>query len=132
MLGASGLVTASTAEPSRAILRRFRRTIADLGADLYVADRDGEPVGVVHVQYVRPLTGPPEARLALLTVAPAARHGGIGRSLAQLAAGRARRRGCASLRYTGTVCPEARQILQERGWRAAGEAFEFDLMDGAR
>jgi GNAT superfamily N-acetyltransferase len=114
----------------RAGRHRFRTLIADLGADLYVAERDTQVVGVVHVVYTRRLTGAPEAWLALLAVAPEARRRGVGRSLVAFAAARARRRGCSALRCgTAADADAQRAFLIRAGWRACGEQFEFDLAD---
>lgn len=131
ILAASGLPVPA---PGRAALRRFRRLIADLGADLYVAETDARVLGVVHITYTRHLNGAPQARLEVLAVAPAARGQGVGRGLAALAAARARRRGCASLRCSAAVATDgARALLDRRfGWRAVGEEFEFDLADPAQ
>jgi len=112
----------------RADLRRFRRLVADLGADLYVAERDTRVLGVVHVTYTRLLTRSPQARLQLLAVAPDARASGVGRALIALAAARARRRGCTALRCgTALATPDARAFLERIGWRRTGEELEFDL-----
>lgn len=125
LLESSGL---STLGQERADLRRFRRLVADLGADLYVAERDARVLGVVHVTYTRHLTRSPQARLQLLAVAPDARASGVGRALIALAAARARRRGCAALRCaTAVAAAEARAFLDRTGWRRAGEELEFDL-----
>ena len=63
ILAASGLPAPA---PERAGLRRFRRLVADLGTDLYVAETDARVLGIVHVTYVRPVSGAPRARLELL------------------------------------------------------------------
>lgn len=114
-------------------LRRFRRLVADLGADLYLAERGITVLGLVHITYARHLFCPPRARIELLVVAPPARGQSIGRGLAALAAARARRRGCAELRCS--VAPGddgARAFLARAGWRGSGEEFEFDLTDPAQ
>jgi ribosomal protein S18 acetylase RimI-like enzyme len=124
---AEGGLPAPTSGP--AARRHFRRLVADLGADLYVAENAARVVGVVHVTYTRPVTGAPQARLELLAVAAAARGQGVGRGLAALAAARARRRGCTSLRCSTATAPEGSRALLDRrfGWRPVGEEFEFDL-----
>jgi len=125
LLESSGLAAPT---PERAALRRFRRLVADLGADFYVAERDGRLLGVVHVTYTRHLTRSPRARLELLAVTPEARAGGVGRGLLALAAARARRRGCTALRCATPATPaEARAFLLRSGWRGAGEELEIDL-----
>jgi N-acetylglutamate synthase-like GNAT family acetyltransferase len=125
LVESSGL---SAPGPERAALRRFRRLVADLGADLYVAEIDARVRGVVHVTYTRHLAHSPQARLELLAVAPEARQRGVGRSLVAVAAARARRRGCAELRCgRAAATGEARAFLLHTGWQRAGEELEFDL-----
>lgn len=116
----------------RAELRRFRRLVADLGADLYVAEIDARVQGIVHVTYSRLLVGGPLARLELLAVAPEIRGHGVGRSLAALAASRARRRGCTALRCAAAPETPAARFLARTGWRVIGTALEFDLGDLAQ
>lgn len=130
LLAESG-VTAS-GEPDRATLRRFRRLIADLGSDLYVAEVDGRPLGIVHTTYVRRLVGPPEARLELLVVAAEARRSGVAGALAAFAAARARRRGCTMVRCAPPLSGDAAAVLERLGWRRAGDVFEFDLEERAQ
>jgi GNAT superfamily N-acetyltransferase len=130
MLTASGIAV-STA-PDRATLRRFRRVVADLGVDLYVAEADGRPLGLVHIAYTRRLAGAPEAQLELLVVVPEARRHGVATELAAFAAARARRRGCAALRCVAPASGDAREILERLGWRCVGETFEFDLVGRAQ
>ena len=84
----------SDMERPHAALRAFRRTIADLAYDLYVAESDGSPVGVVGVSYVRALAlGGQRATLEELVVHPDRRGSGVGRQLLQFALRRASRRG---------------------------------------
>jgi GNAT superfamily N-acetyltransferase len=119
--------------PGRAGLRRFRRLVADLGTDLYVAETDARVLGIVHITYVRPVSGAPRARLELLAVAADARGQGVGRGLAALAAARARRRGCTALRCSAAAAAEGpRAFLVRTGWGAVGEELEFDLADPAQ
>jgi N-acetylglutamate synthase-like GNAT family acetyltransferase len=118
--------------PERAGLRRFRRLVADLGADLYVAEIATSVVGVVHVTYSRHVIGSPRARLELLVVAPETRRRGVGRGLAELATRRARRRGCAALRGTVAANTQAADFLARVGWRPVGQELEFDLADLAQ
>jgi len=117
----------------RPALRRFRRVVADLGSDLYVAARDAQVVGVVHVTYARQLGGMPHARLEVLAVDPDARGHGLGRSLIALAVERARRRGCAALRCAAAADSDsARAFLAHAGWQASGAEFAFDLANPAQ
>jgi GNAT superfamily N-acetyltransferase len=74
-----------------------------------------------------------QARLELLAVAPEARQRGVGRGLAGLAAARARRRGCGSLRCGGAAATDlARDFLRRTGWQPAGEEYMFDLGNRAQ
>lgn len=124
LLAANGLAAPA---PDRAALRHFRRLVADLGADVYVAEIDARVVGLVHVTYQRRLNDAPLARLELLVVAPEAHRRGVGRGLATLAAQRAQRRGCTKLRCAAVADSDAAQFLGRIGWRPAGQELEFDL-----
>jgi GNAT superfamily N-acetyltransferase len=126
ILAANGL---AALEPERGALRRFRRLVADLGADLYVAVAGAQVLGVVHVTYSRRLIGGPRARLELLLVDPSARGRGVGRGLAALAAARARRHGCSSLHGAAEPESAAGRFLVRLGWRTVGEEVELDLGD---
>ena len=129
MLAAGGV---TIPEADRAALRRFRRLVADLGSDLYVALVDERIVGIVQVTYTRHLLGQ-EARLALLAVMPEERRRGIGRSLAGLAAARAQRRGCTQMRCALLgAASDAAEFLAALGWRASGAQVEFDLLGSAQ
>jgi ribosomal-protein-alanine N-acetyltransferase len=128
----AGLLAATgpaVVQPDRATLRGFRRLVADLGCDLYVATADSDIVGLVHVSYARRLAAPPGARMELLVVAPHARGRRIGRGLVELAAQRARQRGCRVLECAAAAAT-AQAFLQHIGWETRGARFEFDL-DGA-
>jgi GNAT superfamily N-acetyltransferase len=123
LLAATG---ATVLQPDRATLRGFRRLVADLGCDLYVAAADGDIVGLVHVTYARRLAAPPGARLELLVVAPHARRRRIGRGLVELAAQRARQHGCRVLECAAAA-PTAQAFLQHIGWETSGARFQFDV-----
>jgi GNAT superfamily N-acetyltransferase len=116
----------------RAGLHRFRRVIADLGADIYLAEADGRLLGIVHVSYVRHVNRPPEARIELLIVDPPTRRQGIGRGLLALAAARARRRGCGALRCGVAPAAGMQAFFTRIGWYACGDEFQFDLADPAQ
>jgi GNAT superfamily N-acetyltransferase len=109
--------------PERATLRRFRKLVADLGADFYLASVDGALAGLVHVTYARQLGVAPEARLDQLVVAEGFRRRGVGAALLAFARRRARRRGCARL---GCVLPggaAAGGFLEGAGLARAGDWF---------
>lgn len=116
----------------RAGLHRFRRVLADLGANVYVAESDGRLLGIVHTIYIRPVNRPPEARIELLVVDPPVRRQGVGRGLAALAAARARRHGCTTLRCGVAPAAEGRAFFTRIGWRAGDDEFQFDLADPAQ
>lgn len=118
--------------PERAALRQFRRVVADLGADLYVADVDACVLGVVHITYTRRLSGAPRAHLELLAVAADARGRGVGRGLATFAAARARRRGCVTLQCGAPPTDGGRTFFARTGWRGNGALLEFDLVNPAQ
>ncbi len=123
VLAASGI---SAPPPDRSALRRFRRIVADLGADLYVALAGVRLVGFVHVTYTRHIVLGTRARIEALVVAPDSRRSSVGRSLVQLARQRAVRRGCSELRCSaGTAA--ARHFLTGTGWQSAGDEFRVDL-----
>jgi GNAT superfamily N-acetyltransferase len=125
--------SAAPGEPDRATLRRFRRVIADLGADLYVAVADDRPLGLVHVTYARRLAGPPEARLELLVAGPPGASGDdTARALMALATDRARRRGCMVMRCVAGAPAVDGAALERLGWRRAGDALQVDLAERAQ
>ena len=91
---------AGEAEPGRQELRRFRRVVADLGSDFYVAVQDSVVVGFVHVTYARQVFAPPRARVERLESAAGERRDGIRQALTRLAQERAMRRGCSAIDLT--------------------------------
>jgi GNAT superfamily N-acetyltransferase len=128
ILAASELPTPA---PDRATLRRFRRLIADLGSDFYVALLDERLVGFIHVTYARQLADTAHARVEALAVVPEARGRGVGSSLAVLARRRAERRGCHDLSYSATASTlRAGAFLTRQGWRSDGEVFRLALGGG--
>lgn len=73
--------------------RMFRRIVADLAYDFYVAESEGTIAGVVAVSYVRSLTlGGQRATLEELLVDPRARRAGVGARLLAFAIERAQQR----------------------------------------
>jgi hypothetical protein len=96
-----------------------RRTLADLGHDVYVAEAPGgELVGVVVVAYVRSLRAGRFA--AVLDMARATPDGGrpLLDALLDLAEERARRRGCRHVRaWLGHDDGALRAALTSRGWQ---------------
>lgn len=113
LLAACGLPVPA---PERATLRRFRAIVADLGADFYVAERDGTLTGLVHMTYRRRLATASHAHLDLLLVAPPYRRHGIGSALLRFARRRAEKRHCSLLAYDlGDPDPVAETVLGRHG-----------------
>lgn len=112
----------------RSARSRFRRAVADLGSDLYVATIDEQVVGVVHVTYARHLIDGQRAILELLLVLPAARRRGVGTVLAELAAARAGLRHCRALAHrAGPLEAGTRAFLGHLGWRPVGEQWQIEV-----
>jgi N-acetylglutamate synthase-like GNAT family acetyltransferase len=91
------LAPAGEPSPDRRTLRRFRSIVADLGADLYVAEVGGEIVGVVHASYVRQLGGGQRGRIEDLAASPERAGLGVEKSLLEFIVARARKRDCSAL-----------------------------------
>jgi hypothetical protein len=108
-------------------MRLYRRVVADLGTDLYVAeDAGGQVVGLVSIVYSRSLfRGALSARLdgARAAASPAAP---VLDGLIAFAERRARRRGCRRLEAPIDGDPELHTALLARGYRG-GEALVADL-----
>jgi GNAT superfamily N-acetyltransferase len=113
----------------RVTLRRFRRLVAEQGADVYVALSDDQAVGFIHVTYARQLAGAARARIEALVVrGPQAQA--AGRLLLDLAVRRARKRGCAGFYWLPAgSCDAAHGVIDAGGWRSAGDVLYFDLLD---
>jgi len=111
------LLGGDTARPAS---RFFRRLVADLGGDVYVAeDAGGEIVGLVALTYARSLTR--GGRSALLDGVRARRDAArpVIEGLVQFAEDRARRRGCHRLAaWLEPEDGELRAALQARGYHA--------------
>jgi N-acetylglutamate synthase-like GNAT family acetyltransferase len=81
----------------RRTLRRFRHIVADLGADLYVAELGGRVVGVIHATYARQLAGAQTGRIERVAADPVHRDREVERHLLDFIVARARKRECAAL-----------------------------------
>jgi len=126
LLAASGV---SVPPADRATLRRFRRVVADLGADLYIAVIDEKIVGIVHATYARQLTTTARAHIEALLVAPAVRRMGIGSSLQAFIIERARRRGCDTLVCAPVATAnEAARFLAALGWKSGSSCYTKDVV----
>jgi GNAT superfamily N-acetyltransferase len=108
-------------------MRLFRRVVSDLAYDLYVAEDDERPIGVVAVSYVRTLRlGGQRATLEELHVAPERRGAGVGRRLLELAVRRAAGRGARAFeaRPTDEACE---RFLGHVGFAPAGSRYSRTL-----
>jgi ribosomal protein S18 acetylase RimI-like enzyme len=112
--------------------RLFRRAVADLSFDLYVAEETGRTIGMVAVSYVRVLAlGGQRATLEDLVVDPARRRAGVGRELAEFAIRRARRRGARA--FEARSADEAAGVFLERlGFRPCGARYVHTLGEPPR
>ena len=125
LLATSG---AAVPPPDRATLRRFRKLVADLGADFYLALVDGTVAGLIHVTYARQLTVLPQAQLDHILVDADFRRRGIGAALLAFARRRARQRGCSTFCCAvGTHDSATRGFLEQTGFRPVGEWFREDV-----
>ena len=114
--------------PARAV-RMFRRTVADLAYDLYVAEEDGTLVGVVAVSYVRELRlGGQRATLEELVVDRGRRRSGVGRRLVEFVIERARRRGARAFEARPDDEAAAR-FLESTGFRPSGTRYARPLAE---
>lgn len=111
--------------------RFFRRQLADLGSDVYVAEADGgEIVGVVAIAYLRSLQRGHWAAVLDAARAPHEASAPLLDGLIAFAEDRARRRGCRQLR--AWVEPDDRQLraaLVSRGYRS-GDLLITELGSG--
>ena len=122
----------ATSVPDRAMLRRFRRIVSDLGNDLYVALIGERLVGIVQITYRRHITLGLRARVESLVVSAAERNHEVVMSLADLAERRAQRRHCFDLSYTATSDSHSVDgVLAANGWVADGRELRLDLSQAA-
>jgi Acetyltransferase (GNAT) family len=116
------------AVPDRAMLRRFRRIVSDLGNDLYVALIGERLQGFVQITYRRHVTLGLRGRVESLIVNADERAREVATSLAILAEQRARRRCCFDLSYApDNVSHTVNEILAGKGWVPAGQELRLDL-----
>jgi hypothetical protein len=117
--------------PDRATLRRFRRIVADLGGDLYVALVGERLVGFVQISYRRDMTRGMRGRVESLVVSEHECPREVATSLVALAEQRARRRSCFDLSYatedgssevstsvSQSICRAQRRRAPPSGYRA--------------
>lgn len=117
------------AADERRTLRLFRNVVGDQAYDLYVAEDEGETIGVGAVSYVRVLAlGGQRATLEGVTVRPDRRRGGVGRALVEFLWRRATRRGVRAFEAAPT--DEASEgFLRAVGFERAGERFQRTLAE---
>ena len=128
ILAGNGL---SVPPPDRATLRRFRRLVSDLGADLYVAVTGEQVVGFIHTTYTRQLTVQTRARLEALVVEKEFHRRGIGTLLVVLACQRARQRSSVDLTCAaGHENDALRAFLGSCGWTDAVGVLRLELSTG--
>jgi GNAT superfamily N-acetyltransferase len=122
------LLAGGADEPSARI---YRRAVADLGVDVYVAeDASGAIVGLVSLTYARSLARGGRSAVLDGIRTRGERPGPVIADLVGFAEERARRRGCRRLAaWVEPGEPELRAALLARGYRL-GELFAIDL--GAR
>jgi len=115
--------------PARSV-RMFRRTVADLAYDLYVAEENGTLVGVVAASYVRELRlGGQRATLEELVVVSERRRAGVGRRLLDFVIARARRRGART--FEARPADEvAARFLESTGFQPSGARYARPLGEG--
>jgi N-acetylglutamate synthase-like GNAT family acetyltransferase len=122
------LLGADVAAADRRTLRRFRHIVADLGADLYVAELGDRVVGVIHATYARQLAGAQTARIERVAADPIHRDREVERHLLDFIVARARKRECGALTC---VPPTAAASALARGaGLAPGQAEYGRTLDG--
>jgi len=99
--------------PTDDIRDLWRKTLADPGVDIYVAEVGGEPAGSVSVD---------DELLRTLYVRPAHQGTGVGSTLHDFALERLRARGCSTARlWTLEENWNARRYYERRGWMLTEE-----------
>jgi hypothetical protein len=112
----------------RATLHRFRRLVADLGTDCYVAVADEALVGLVHVTYARHLLDRQRATVELLLLAPDPLGGDAAVALARLVGERVRQRGCRVVDWREPAHDDAtRTFATHLGARPAAERLRVEI-----
>jgi GNAT superfamily N-acetyltransferase len=114
-------------ESERRSIRLYRNVVSDLAYDLYVAEEDGAPVGLVAVSYVRSLPlGGQRATLEDLVVRADRRGAGVGRRLLDFVIGRARRRGARTFEARPPDAA-AERFLERAGFEPEGRRYRIAL-----
>lgn len=116
-------------QSSRRSIRLFRNVVSDLAYDVYVADENGSPVGMVAVSYARVLAlGGQRATIEEVVVRSDRRGVGLGRRLIEFVLRRAVKRGVRVFE----AHPEddsAERFLGRAGFHPAGRRYERSLTE---
>src|SRR5262245_15356403 len=108
------------------IQARLARLLERGDQAVFVAEREGELLGWVHVQEFLSLASDPAGLVTGLVVDPAARRRGLGRGLMEAAEGWARARGLATLRLRARVERTGAHAFYRRlGFELAKEQLQF-------
>ena len=114
-------------QSSRRSIRLFRNVVSDLAYDIYVADDNGSPVGMVAVSYARVLAlGGQRATLEDVVVRPDRRGAGLGRRLIEFVLRRAVKRG-ARVFEAHPRDDSAERFLGRTGFHPSGRRYERSL-----
>jgi GNAT superfamily N-acetyltransferase len=108
---------------------RLRRLEDDPGTQVFVAELDGEVVGLAVLHVMPLLERPPLGRITALVVRRSRRRLGIGRRLVERAEERARRAGCERLDLTTSEHrTDAHAFYRELGFAERSHRFVKDLI----
>jgi N-acetylglutamate synthase-like GNAT family acetyltransferase len=109
-------------EPVARRLKRLQRSAAD---ELFVAEADGEVVGLAGIHVSASLEYDEDAaKVSAIVVDEAHRLGGVGRALLEAVEGEARRRGCALVFLTTAERrKDAHEFYRRLGWEETGRRF---------
>lgn len=113
----------------RRSIRLFRNVVSDLACDVYVADENGSPVGMVAVSYARVLAlGGQRATLEEIVVRSDRRGAGLGRRLIEFVLRRAVKRGVRVFEAHPRD-DSAERFLGRTGFRPSGRRYERSLTE---
>jgi GNAT superfamily N-acetyltransferase len=112
--------------PPAAVQARLVRLLERPDQAVFVAEREGELLGWIHVQEFHSLASDPAGLVTGLVVDPAARRRGLGRGLMEAAEGWARARGLASLRLRARLARAGAHAFYRRlGYSLAKRQLQF-------
>jgi GNAT superfamily N-acetyltransferase len=124
-----GVASGTARDPTHQ--QSFAAHLRQLGNVTLVAERGGEVVGVIDMEYHQRLGDHrPQARVNDLVVAEAARGAGVGSDLVRSAEALARKRGCFRMALVTASWREASIAFYRReGWQDYGDWFVKPLAD---